>query len=341
MGSSTPVHTTSLLIPSFTVVFYKILTGQHQSGIQSIALLYNMASRPGEPTVRFFSPMPKGYAFVPKGDVYITSHCRKQTLAAHDTVYTVVNSKNNAIGIRVPMHIYESVQESHEATSDRRAQAVMRKDNKLEAEFRDTTLGQFPEIPPESLSMIVDRATRKGSGRVGRTGKLSIAQKAELAVRAYVRHVHTEYDQLMRGGTSRAKARSETYGKINEVIRAWGGKARHGGKSPKQRGLPPKHARRGEPRGKPTRSAIQRPEKAASGSPGRLRREKKQIVRRTRTTAASRGGINQEVEGEVTLRTRPKLGSSLRDDGDNESDEYEWSSWEEGSDRDSDYVPDD
>lgn len=40
-----------------------------------------------------------------------------------------------------------------------------------------------------------------GSGRVGRTSKLSLEEKAELAARAYIRHNHTRYeDRLMNAG---------------------------------------------------------------------------------------------------------------------------------------------
>ena len=41
------------------------------------------------------------------------------------------------------------------------------------------------------------RASEVGSGRVGRTSTLTLAQKAELAARAHIRHHHTNYeDQL-------------------------------------------------------------------------------------------------------------------------------------------------
>lgn len=34
-------------------------------------------------------PLPAGYVFVPKGDVYITRHCRSQTKEAQQVVYVV------------------------------------------------------------------------------------------------------------------------------------------------------------------------------------------------------------------------------------------------------------
>ena len=57
--------------------------------------------------------MPKGYRFVPKGNVYITKNCRKNTQAANKTVYVVVESLNTkrvkTLGIRVPADIYGEV----------------------------------------------------------------------------------------------------------------------------------------------------------------------------------------------------------------------------------------
>ncbi|OAA63526.1 hypothetical protein SPI_03689 [Niveomyces insectorum RCEF 264] len=44
-----------------------------------------------EPLVSFRTPMPPGYCFVRKGNVYITAHCRKATKAAGQTVYVVTN----------------------------------------------------------------------------------------------------------------------------------------------------------------------------------------------------------------------------------------------------------
>ncbi|KAI0875289.1 hypothetical protein GGS24DRAFT_456214 [Hypoxylon argillaceum] len=40
-----------------------------------------------EPVVRASSPLPPGYKFLPKGNVYMTRHCRQQTHLAHQTVY--------------------------------------------------------------------------------------------------------------------------------------------------------------------------------------------------------------------------------------------------------------
>jgi hypothetical protein len=40
-------------------------------------------------------------------------------------------------------------------------------------------------------------AAEVGSGRVGRTTKIPLEKKAELAVRAYIRHNYTDYEERL------------------------------------------------------------------------------------------------------------------------------------------------
>ena len=41
------------------------------------------------------------------------------------------------------------------------------------------------------------QATAVGSGRVGRTSKLTLEEKVELAARAYIRHHHAHYEERL------------------------------------------------------------------------------------------------------------------------------------------------
>ncbi|KAK7750281.1 hypothetical protein SLS62_007798 [Diatrype stigma] len=361
---------------------------------------------PHEPTVRSSAPMPPGYAFVPKGNVYITSHCRKQAQAAGQTVFLVVRHDTQAkakrkpapIGIRVPAAVHAAVRAAHDATRDARADAVRRRDARLEADFRAAVLAQFPRAPPASLALVVDRAMRKGSRRVGRAGSgsgsgsgkigLAVEDKAVLAVRAHIRHAHTDYDRLLRGdgdggggggrAMTREQARAETYGRIDEVVREWGGapsKPRPKSKPKLQRrkqeqrggggkdGRPQKQQRGNSARAaihprnavavkatattaeKPTRGSPRKPGKAAAATAAAaatsetasgLRREKKQVVRRASATAAAKGESPEAQRELGQLRTRSGRRYSLLDDGDNESDEFEWSSWDEDSEDEDD-----
>ncbi|RYP20094.1 hypothetical protein DL766_008282 [Monosporascus sp. MC13-8B] len=239
-----------------------------------------MAHRTHEPTVRFSAPMPKGYAFVPKGNVYMTSHCRKQTIAADETVYTVLGAKNRAIGIRVPARVREAVRASHDATRDERARAVRRRDDRLEPAFRDAILGLFPRVPAAELAAVVARATRKLSGRVGRAGALGLGRRAALAVRAHARHAHTDYDRLMReSGLGRERARAETCARVQEVMRLWGGETRRkGGERAKRKTRCPgagSTTRGSGAKEKPMEGTVSRSRKAVTMPVGATRRKKK------------------------------------------------------------------
>ncbi|KAK8124031.1 hypothetical protein PG999_003949 [Apiospora kogelbergensis] len=154
-----------------------------------------------EPVVKVSTPLPKGYVFVPKGNVYITGSCRRQTLAAGDKVFAVINHKRQSIGIRVPRAIHAQVVQDERASRADRASAVQKRDATLEKQFRDAVLRQFPQTPAASLPLVVKRAMLKGSRRVGRTGSLDIETKATLAVRAHIRHAHTGYDDMLRTKT--------------------------------------------------------------------------------------------------------------------------------------------
>ena len=63
---------------------------------------------------------------------------------------------------------------------------------------------------------------RKGSGRVGRSSQLSLQEKARLAVTAYVRHRHTNYDQIIRE-VGQQKARESIRNSVLEKLREWKG----------------------------------------------------------------------------------------------------------------------
>jgi hypothetical protein len=67
----------------------------------------------------------------------------------------------------------------------------------------------FPRSPAGEEHRIAEHACRKHSGRIGRSvaAKQLDAEAIELAVRAHVRHVHTDYDALLMNGVPRDDAR--------------------------------------------------------------------------------------------------------------------------------------
>ncbi|KAK4138133.1 hypothetical protein BT67DRAFT_346259, partial [Trichocladium antarcticum] len=176
-----------------------------------------------EREVRADQPMPTDYKFVPKGNVYITKNCRKETHAANKTLYVVLDKRNKPIGLRCPIPIHDSVMHKNLATATQRAMAVQKRDTAIEDGFEEAMLKLFPKTPKESIPQILKHSLKKHSGRVGRTGSKTLDDRVKLAVRAHIRHVHTNYEQLLRRGVPRPDARAQVWDKLNETAREWGG----------------------------------------------------------------------------------------------------------------------
>lgn len=167
--------------------------------------------------------LPFGYSFVPKGNVYITSNCRKLTQAGGSSVYIVVDAKNQQIGLGVPTEIYVGVQLKEMESRAERAANVLKRDEGIAKGFQKEIMHLFPQIPPKALHNVLKIALQKGKGKVGRTGKLDIQHKAHLAVWAHIRHCETDYDALLRNGVAREEARKQVEARMREVRKAWGG----------------------------------------------------------------------------------------------------------------------
>lgn len=178
----------------------------------------------GDPTVSLRS-LPKGCSFVPKGNVYITSNCRKQAQETQKTIYIVLDAKKVQIGIAVPTHIHDEVRRREIETRADRAKNVEKKDASIQKAFEKAIRKVFPDIPSSSLAQVLSTALKKGKGKVGRTGTIAMLEKAELAVRAHIRHCHTPYDQLMRRPNPLPKheARAAVADQVSLIAGSWGG----------------------------------------------------------------------------------------------------------------------
>lgn len=202
-----------------------------------------------EPVVRISAPMPEGYVFVPKGNVYVTAKCRKQTQAAERTVYVVLDKNKRTVGLRVPAFVRDTVAGLEAATREDRASAVQKHDASLELKFRRAVKKLFPEAPDGAVPKVVARAMEKRSGRVGRSSKIDIEQKAKMAVVAHIRHCHTDYDKQLRQGGGRWEVRDEIRDQVNEILDSWRGNA-----------LPPIHVPPRHKKGRSSKAASSRTE---------------------------------------------------------------------------------
>lgn len=82
---------------------------------------------------------------------------------------------------------------------------------------------QYPSAPVGAEEQIAAHACRKFSGRVGRSAaaKELDATMIRLAVIAHIRHVHTNYDELLMSGCDRGEARLAVRDEIERTIERW------------------------------------------------------------------------------------------------------------------------
>ncbi|HEY3444941.1 MAG TPA: DUF2293 domain-containing protein [Myxococcales bacterium] len=84
----------------------------------------------------------------------------------------------------------------------------------------------FPKCPEERARQIAEHAALRGSGRVGRTagGRALEEDALRLAVIASIRHLDTDYDELLMNGVHRAEARDRIRAAVDRVLRSWEGR---------------------------------------------------------------------------------------------------------------------
>lgn len=82
---------------------------------------------------------------------------------------------------------------------------------------------QFPGCPPARTEAIAQHAALRGSGRVGRSaaGRALDADAVRLAVVASVRHLDTDYDDLLMSGVDRDEARRRVRDRVDAILDAW------------------------------------------------------------------------------------------------------------------------
>jgi hypothetical protein len=80
-----------------------------------------------------------------------------------------------------------------------------------------------PKIPPHELGAVVDHALDSGGLKTA-----SPESAAWLSLVAYVRHVFTDYDELMTEGYDRESARHFVRDGIEAVLQGWGARRRLG-----------------------------------------------------------------------------------------------------------------
>jgi hypothetical protein len=175
----------------------------------------------------------EGLVWLPSGNPALTR--RASALSSRHAVvveWSRARKRNERRGSLVEAEALEKAKASCAADGAKRAakaeksrERAAEADREYVAEFARRVLDRYPGCPPKEAEKIARHACAKYSGRVGRTAaaKEFDPEMIDLAVRAHVRHEHTEYDELRDGGGERGDARAIVRDEIERVLRNWRG----------------------------------------------------------------------------------------------------------------------
>jgi hypothetical protein len=118
-----------------------------------------------------------------------------------------------------------------EVRARRRERDEVRRSNedvRFQSEFAAAIREQFPRCPTDQAEAIARHAATRGSGRVGRSaaGRALDPDAVLLAVVASVRHIDTDYDELLMSGVDRETARDRVWERVEDVLNSWRGAGR-------------------------------------------------------------------------------------------------------------------
>ncbi len=169
--------------------------------------------------------------FLPAGDVAMTRRAKKYSpLSAVVTKFNRSRKRYERQGLLVSREALvraedECIADADERAARRKVAASYRVvvDVKFVKELTTAIQKLFPNCPGPVAKEIAAHAAERGSGRVGRSaaGQGLEARAITLAVIAHIRHLHTNYDQLLMQGTERATAREMILPAVEKVLEKW------------------------------------------------------------------------------------------------------------------------
>jgi len=170
-------------------------------------------------------------AFLPSGDAALTRRAKK-----HSSLSAVVVrfSRSRKRYERQGLLVQEAAlaQAEQECLSDEDLRAHRREQDALRRQEEDEELVKrmaerirqlYPGCPAREAERIARHTAARGSGRVGRSsaGRALDEEALRLAVVAFIRHNHTNYDELMMQGVDRASARHKVSEQIDRLVSDW------------------------------------------------------------------------------------------------------------------------
>jgi hypothetical protein len=169
--------------------------------------------------------------FLPRGDATLTRRAHKHSpLSAVVVRFARARNRYERQGILVTPEAIEAGGEECRADQDKRAarrpEYVLRRereDQKLAEAMAQAIREIYPGCPAQKARRIAQHTAERSSGRVGRSaaGRSLDRDALVLAVKAWVRHTHTDYDKLLMKGVDRLEARSIVQDEIRAALAKW------------------------------------------------------------------------------------------------------------------------
>ncbi len=169
--------------------------------------------------------------FLPSGDTALTRRARKHSrLSAVVLQWSRSRRRYERQGVLVEPEALAQAEEEcladadlRAARRDRAAARGERWDERFTDDFAAAIRSGFPGCPEDEARAIARRACERGSGRIGRTeaGRALSEEAVELAVRAHIRHTHTDYDDYLMRGCDRDGARDRVRPLVDGVLEKW------------------------------------------------------------------------------------------------------------------------
>ncbi len=169
--------------------------------------------------------------FLPSGDTALTRRARKHSpLSAVVVRFSRTRGRYERQGVLVTENALTQAESECLADADARERARERAaerrdelDHVFVAQFAAALREHYPGCPAQTCQAVAEHACLRHSGRVGRTAaaKQFEDEALRLALRAHVRHVHTDYDKRRGNGMPRDDARSAVASDVDDIMDAW------------------------------------------------------------------------------------------------------------------------
>ncbi len=169
--------------------------------------------------------------FLPSGDAAMTRRAKKLSpLSAIVLRFSRARKRYERQGILVTSPAIDAAEEQCAADSKQRAARRQRdadrradEDQQMIAEMSKLIETDYPGCPHDEAHAIAIHTAHRGSGRIGRSaaGRNLQPEAIALAVAAWIRHQHTNYDELLMQGVERQAAREMIRDQQQSVIAQW------------------------------------------------------------------------------------------------------------------------